>query len=179
MSKDIKKMKEENKSRKQLAHKNLMIQCGGGEKEGNILPYEYVPECFANGEMCDICKTVFNINHELRMHAQSVHEDYVKKCWSKNALLNILHYEEYKTWLEQPYDMEINEFNVEKASLDKDSSELRVRNKNLIYSQEAYLKVSQIGNIIETSFQFIGTISISVFLPVEFYCVHILASFLR
>ena len=63
-----------------------MKHCGGGGKEGNIPPYEYVPECFANGEMCDICKTVFNINHELRIHAQSVHKDYVKKCWSKDAI---------------------------------------------------------------------------------------------
>ena len=39
---------------------------------------------------------------------------------------------------------------MERARLDKDSSELLERNKNLAQSQEAYLKVSQIGNIIET-----------------------------
>ena len=33
MSKDIKKLKEENKSRKRLAHKNLMKHCGGGGKK--------------------------------------------------------------------------------------------------------------------------------------------------
>ena len=146
MSKDIEKLKEENKSRKRRAHKNLMKHCGGGGKEGNIPPSEYVPECFANGELCYICKMVFNINHDLRMHAQLVHTDYVKKCWSKDALSNISHYEEYKTWLEQPYDMEINELNVERTR-----PHLQESNKNPAQFQEAYLKVSQRGNIIETS----------------------------
>ena len=96
--------------------------------------------------MCDICKTVSNINHELMIHAQSVHKDYVKKIWYKDALSNISNYEEYKTWLERPYDIELN---MERAHLDEDNSAFRERNTNLAKSQEAYLKVSQVENIID------------------------------
>ena len=97
---DISRLKAENKSRKRKAHKNLMKDCGGGGKEGNIPPAEYMPECFDSDKMCFICNLDFNTNENLREHAKMVHKEHVKKCWSNDAMANILLYHEYKNWLE-------------------------------------------------------------------------------
>ena len=142
---DISRLKAENKSRKRKAHKNLMKDCGGGGKEGNIPPAEYMPECFDSDKMCFVCNLDFNTNENLREHAKMVHKEHVKKCWSNDAMANILLYHEYKHWLESPYVMEI-EKTPEKSKM----LPLRERNLNIIQPPEAYVKVAQKGSIMET-----------------------------
>ena len=151
LNKDMAKLKDEDKRRKRKAHKNLMKDCGGGGKEGNIPPDEYVPQSFAIGEICPICKQDFNSNEELRKHSRITHEDHVKKCWSSDAMANVALYSEYGTWLESSYDTStINQLEQERAQLEKQNKVLRERNENLAQTQETYVKVAQKGCIIET-----------------------------
>ena len=138
---DISKLKDENKSRKRKAHRNLMIDCGGGGKEGNIPPAEYVPEVFSSEKMCTFCKLDFITNEKLREHVRMVHDDQVRKGWLNDAMANISYYQEYRAWLQSPYCIE----NKKTMMLP-----LREKNLNIAQSQEAYVKVSQKGSIMET-----------------------------
>ena len=151
LNKDMAKLKDENKRRKRKAHKNLMKGCGGGGKEGNIPPDEYVPQSFAIGEICPICKQNFHSNEELRRHSRTTHEHHVKKCWSSDAMANVAFYSEYGTWLESSYDTStIDKLEQEREQLERQNKVLRERNKNLAQTQETYVKVAQKGSIIET-----------------------------
>ena len=138
----IEKLKEENKKRKRRAHTALMKECGGTGKEGSIPPTEYVPDCFANAATCKICGEKFKTNCELREHAKSLHNDEIIKVWSKDALLNVGFYEQYKTWLGKYFEMDIDKLPVQ-----NDIVLPKFVENN---SSETLLKVSQKGNIIET-----------------------------
>ena len=138
----IQKLKEENKKRKRNAHKALMKQCGGKGSEGNIPPTEYVPDCFVNAETCNICGEKFKTNSELRDHAKYLHESYVTKYWSKDALLNIGLYDQYKTWLGENFEIDFD-----KLSVQNDKNLPKYCESNI---PETLMKVSQKGNIIET-----------------------------
>ena len=87
-----------------------MKQCRGKGSEGNIPPTEYVPDCFVNAKTCNICGEKFETNSELRDHAKYLHESYVTKCWSKDALLNIGLYEQYETWLGENFKWILTNF---------------------------------------------------------------------
>ena len=99
--------------RKINAHKSLMKQCGGTGKEGNIPPTSYLPDCFVNSETCRISGKKFNTNSELREHARHVHEGYVTKCWSNDALLNVSLYEQYETRLKEKFEMDADKVSVQ------------------------------------------------------------------
>ena len=69
----IGKLRYDNKKRKRKEHSNLMKECGGGGKEGNIPHEEYVPECFVTVLVCNICEQCFDTSNKLRDHAKSDH----------------------------------------------------------------------------------------------------------
>ena len=137
----IVKLRDDNKKRKRKAHSNLMKECGGGGKEGSIPHEEYVPDCFVTDLACNICEQSFDTNNELKEHAKSVHKEYLQPCWSKDALENFHLYAEYKTWLEQEFEIDVDNFDNKKI-------EVPPRNSR-IDSPETIIKVSQKGNIIQ------------------------------
>ena len=96
----IVKLGDENKRK---AHNDLMKECGGGGKEGCIPPEEYVPDCFQTDFVCNFCEKSVQDTNELKDHVKSEHKEYLKICWSKDALENFYPHEKYKTWLEQKY----------------------------------------------------------------------------
>ena len=147
------KILAENKSKKQKAHRTLMKECGGEGKQGENPPKTYVPDWFLTGNMCQMCKTNFNGNNELREHARSFHTVHVKQWWSKDSLANVHMYQEYKDWLDEEtefYRDENKAARKEEAELEKTNNEMRERSQDLMKNESFLVKVVQKGNIIET-----------------------------
>ena len=137
----IVKSRDENKKRKRKAHSALMKECGGGGKEGSIPPEEYVPDCFQTDFVCKICEKSFDDTNELKEHAKYNHQEYLKICWSKDALENIYLYEEYKSWLEHQFEIDFDDSDNKNVEMSSQISSIN--------SPQTIIKVSQKGNIIQ------------------------------
>ena len=148
-----KKFEAENKSQKQKAHRNLMKECGGSGKHGEIPPVNYVTEWFELGEQCPMCKISFKDSADLKEHARSYHGDYIKKWWSKSAIEHIHEYKDYNDWLDKETNMENDETHNKNEILEelKKTNEILIeKNKELAENNDTFVKVAERGNIIET-----------------------------
>ena len=138
LSKLVEHFKQENKRRKNTAHRKLMKECGGRGKTGYIPPEEFIPKCFASTDACTFCEKTFDTNSDLRDHIISKHIDYVKKCWSKEALESVALCEDYATWLEQENNIETDRLFEERKELEKGNKILWEINQNLAKTKETF-----------------------------------------
>ena len=107
----------EHKAKKQEAQRKLMKPSGGIGKHGQDSPLEHFPIMNETNQLCDMCKIQFSNNSEMRNHIRNIHVDFIKKCFSKEALTNVIHNESYREWLEEITILDKDQLSIEKKKL--------------------------------------------------------------